>query len=423
MEARNRSYARAGGRNGAQPNNACAYMSDKEQQLFRRVVWPLAIAETIAWASMYYSFPALLTELERDLGWSKTQLSGAFTAALVISACLAPVVGRLIDRGFGRVVFTGSALLGALGLVLLSQVEELWQFYCVWIVMGIAMAGALYEICFALLTRVMGLRARRAITLVTLVAGFAGTVAFPTVHVLTDFLGWRGTVLVLSGVVATVAAPLILFASRISEVDSGVHLPAASQKPTAAVSVLRSAVFWLLALAFATIALDHGVLFTHILPLLDERGFGENTAVLAASLIGPMQVTGRLITMAIEKRVSSWGISIGSFVAMGIAGVSLFGSSSLPALLASFVFFQGTGYGVTSIIRPVVTAELLGRENFGLIAGFLAIPVIGMTAAAPTIAAVVWEYGGYDTVIALAIGATVVGLLAILGAARIAWKA
>ncbi len=46
---------------------------------FRRIVWPLAIAEIIMWAAMYYLFPALLLEWERDLGWSKTELSGAFT--------------------------------------------------------------------------------------------------------------------------------------------------------------------------------------------------------------------------------------------------------------------------------------------------------------------------------------------------------
>ena len=74
---------------------------------FRRIVWPLAVAETLVWAALYYLFPALLLEWERDLGWSKTELAGALTLALVISALLGPVTGRLIDRGFGRVVFSG----------------------------------------------------------------------------------------------------------------------------------------------------------------------------------------------------------------------------------------------------------------------------------------------------------------------------
>ena len=395
-------------------------MSVEERRSFRRIVWPLAIAETIVWASMFYSFPALLVDLERDLGWSKTQLSGAFTSALLISACLAPVAGRLIDRGFGRVVFAGSALLGALLLALLSQVEHLWQFYCIWIAMGFAMAGALYEACFVLLTKVMGGRARQAIILVTLVAGFAGTLAFPTVHVLTALYDWRGTVLTLSVAVIAVAVPLILFASQNLEGHDNAPSPAASQKPTEAMHVLQSVVFWLLAISFATIALNHGVLLTHILPILDERGADKDAAVLAASMIGPMQVAGRLAMMAAEKHVSSLSISMISFVAMGIAGVSLLNSSALPSLLVSFVVFQGAGYGVTSIIRPIVTAELLGRQNFGLISGFLAIPFIGAGAVAPIVAAIVWEFGSYDTVILLAIAASGVGFLAMFCAARMA---
>ena len=48
---------------------------------FRRIVWPLAVAETLVWAALYYSFPALLLEWERNLGWSKTELAGALTLA------------------------------------------------------------------------------------------------------------------------------------------------------------------------------------------------------------------------------------------------------------------------------------------------------------------------------------------------------
>ena len=59
---------------------------------------PLALAQLIVWASLYYSFPALLPDWEADLGWSKTQISGAFTSALLVTALLAPFAGRLIDR-------------------------------------------------------------------------------------------------------------------------------------------------------------------------------------------------------------------------------------------------------------------------------------------------------------------------------------
>jgi MFS family permease len=91
----------------------------------------------------------------------------------------------------------------------------------------------------------------------------------------------------------------------------------------------------------------------------------------------------------------------------------------VPTLLVAFVLFQGSGYGVTSIIRPVITAEFLGRKNFGVISGLLAVPFITATAAAPTVAAFVWEKGGYDRVILLALSAAGVGLVSLILAASL----
>ena len=170
------------------------------------------MAETIVWAAMYYSFPALLLEWEKDLGWSKTELTGALTLALLVCAVTAPFAGRIIDHGNGRTLLTGSALLGAILLILLSQVTQIWQFYAVWFLLGLAMAGCLYDACFALLTRTMGDKSKRAITLVTLVAGLAGTVSFPSATALAASIGWRGALLVFAGALVVIAAPLFWYA-------------------------------------------------------------------------------------------------------------------------------------------------------------------------------------------------------------------
>ena len=386
---------------------------------FRRIVWPLAIAQVIMWAGMYYMFPALLLEWERDLGWSKTELSGAFTLALVMSAVLAPGVGRIIDRGFGRRIFTGSAILGSLFLALLSMVTKLWQFYAVWIVIGMAMSGGLYEACFAILTRAMGTKAKQAITLVTLVAGFAGTLAFPGAHALVGIFGWRGTVLSFATVIILIATPLIWFGCRFSERQGETPKVIAGHETTETFGIFRSTRFWLLAVAYTMIALDHGVLLTHLLPLLDDRGIQSEAAVLAASMLGPMQVAGRLAMIAVGPRVSTLGIFIVAYISMAIAALSLLGSGTVPVFIVCFILFQGAGFGVMSIMRPVMTAELFGRNNFGLISGSLAVPYLGAAAAAPTIAAIICLVGGYDLVILFAIGASGFGLVSLLAAATL----
>ena len=378
---------------------------------FRRIVWPLAVAETLVWAALYYSFPALLLEWERDLGWSKTELAGALTLALMTSALLGPVTGRLIDRGGGRLVFSGSAALGAVLLAGLAWVEHLWQFYCVWFGIGVAMAGSLYDACFSVLTHSLGNAARKAITLVTLVAGFAGTLAFPSIHLLVGGLGWRNTVVIVAGVNLLIAVPLIWKACQHADQYRAAQRAPGSAHPSAASRALRTPVFWLLAVAFGMASVEHFSLLTHLLPLLSERGLSAEVAVLTASLIGPMQVAGRLAMLAVEKYVSTFWIALACFLAMSGAATALFCSKAVPLLLPLFVVLQGAGIGISSILRPVMTAELLGRAHFGVISGFLAIPSILAAALAPTLAALVWRMGGgYEMVILMAIVTAMIGL-------------
>jgi len=387
---------------------------------FRSIVWPLAIAETIVWAALYYSFPALLLEWERDLGWSKTELTGALTFALLVSAASAPIAGRFIDKGHGRALLTSSALFGACLLVALSQVTQLWQFYAVWFLLGLAMAGCLYDACFAILTRVMADQARRAITLVTLVAGLAGTVSFPSANALAAAVGWRGTFLVFAGVMAVIAAPLFWHASgRADNEPQAPPLPA-GLKMEAGLRLIRSPLFWCLAVCFIAMAFNHGVLINHLLPLLDERGVHKETAILAVSMIGPMQVSGRLAMMAAERHVSTSVLFIACTLAATTASLSLYGAAVIPYLLVGFVLFQGAGHGVVSILRPVITAEYLGRKDFGLVAGTLAAIYLVGYALAPTLGAFIWEIGSYDRVIEFALAMTLIAFAAIVVASQIA---
>ncbi|MEC9152700.1 MAG: MFS transporter [Pseudomonadota bacterium] len=385
---------------------------------YRRIVWPFAIAETIIWAAIYYSFPALLLTWEQDLGWSKMELTGAFTAALIVNALCAPMVGRLIDRGYGRFVFMGSMLLGAALLCVLSIVTQIWQFYAVWIAIGAAMAGCMYEPCFAIMTRSFQKDAKRAITLVTLVAGLAGTVSFPSAHALVEMMGWRMTVLVFAAVMVITTGPLVWIGCRAADRMAEGRAFVPSEKTQHALRILKTFAFWALALSFAMLALHHGMMINHILPIFDERGIAKETAVLAISMIGPMQVAGRLVMMAAERYVSTMVISACCFIAVFGASTALLGTSVMPSLIAIFVLLQGAGNGVVSIVRPVLIATLLSRRNFGAVSGMAATAFMAGTAFGPTFGSLIWEIGGYDLVINLAIAMPLVGLILLLAAAR-----
>jgi ethanolamine utilization microcompartment shell protein EutS len=383
-----------------------------------RPILYLAVGETLVWAALLYVFPAMIVRWEEAFGWSKTELTGAITLAIFMSALASPIAGRLIDHGLGAAMMAGSALAGGVCLVALSMVTTLVQFYVVWAIIGILLAGCLYDPCFALITRARGAEAKRGIILITLVAGFASTISFPAIHVLADDYGWRTAVQVFAGVVVFVAVPLMwLGASGVEK--TGTHPDrAASLSLAGRNAFLGRAVFWFLAVGFGFAAILHGVTLQHLLPILDDREISTDVAVMAASFIGPMQVAGRLAMIAAEKHVSIHGVTIACYGLMCGSVVLLLAAGSVPELLVAFVIFYGGAYGTLSIIRPLVARELLGGGNFGAKSGALSLIYLCGSASAAYLGSLIWGLGGYDLVLQTLLVLGVAGLILYLLARR-----
>ena len=387
-------------------------------KIYTQIVIPFAIVETVVWAAYFYSFPAFLPTWETSLGFSRTVLTGAFTISLIISALCAPLIGRLIDKGFGKQVFSGGTILAVIMLLLLSEVTEVWQFYAVWFGLGIAMSGSLYEACFAIITHSLGGNAKRAITIVTLIAGFAGTISFPSSHFLIENFGWRWAIIVFGFVVGLICTPLVIYSTQHAKQQSKLHAPKTSLKIFTVLGSLSKSSFWLIGITFTLLAFNHGIILSHILPILFERGLSTSFAILVASLLGPMQVIGRFIMLVLEKKISTLTICLVCFGSIFIAGWSLYFTNIIVVIVFLFVITQGCGYGVLSIIRPTVISEILGRKDFGVISGMLATGFVLGSAMGPILGSIIWGYGGYDCVIFVAILIPVLAIMSILGA----WK-
>jgi len=383
-------------------------------------IWQLAIAQTIVWAGLFYGFPALILRWETDFGWTKAELTGAVTLSIGLSAVFSPLAGRLIDRGLGARVLAGGALAGGLCMALLALVDSIWPFYLLWCLIGTSTAFCLYDACFAVVVRAEGRAARRSITLITLVAGLAGTLSFPLAHAIAEAFGWRSSCLAFAGLILVLGVPLMWQGARRLEAGAAAResVEETNGDSSAAGHFLRRPAFWLLALGFALLGLNHSTILNHLLPLLDERGIPSGMAVFAAAMIGPMQVAGRLAMMAVERHVSNRGITIACFVSVGLATISLITASLVPMMLVPFVILQGSGHGVTSIMKPLVIGDILGRANFGAISGSQAMIFKLTVAVAPFVGALLWELGTYDLVLWTMLGAAALGLALFL----LAWR-
>ena len=176
-----------------------------------RVVIALGISQTLAWAASYYIPAVLAVPMARELGLASSWVFGGFSAALVLSALIAPWVGRAIDARGGRVVLTASNLVLATGLVVLAAAQGPWVMLLGWLVMGVGISMGLYDAAFAALAGLYGRAARGPITGITLIAGFASTVGWPVSAVLEEVVGWRGACLAWAGLHLVLGLPLNLF--------------------------------------------------------------------------------------------------------------------------------------------------------------------------------------------------------------------
>jgi MFS family permease len=80
-------------------------------------------------------------------------------------------------------------------------------------------------------------------------------------------------------------------------------------------------------------------------------------------------------------------------------------------LLVGFVILFGGGYGVVSIIRPVIARDILGQQNFGAKSGALALLYLAGSASAPFLGSLIWQLGGYELVLPSLIVMAAIGLI------------
>jgi hypothetical protein len=134
-------------------------------------VGTLALTELTCWGILYYAFTVIQTPIERELGWSRSALTGAFSLALLLAGITAVPVGRWLDRHGPRALMTLGSCLATLLLLVLARVQTLPMFYLVWAGIGVAMAMVLYEPAFAVVATWFVRQRSRALTLLTLGGG------------------------------------------------------------------------------------------------------------------------------------------------------------------------------------------------------------------------------------------------------------
>jgi MFS family permease len=354
-----------------------------------RAIPILGLAQIISWGAIYYT-PVLVVPLIAEArGWSLTLSMAGFSVGLLAAGLASPFVGKWIDRFGGHRVMPAGFLAGAIALVAIGYVTNIAAYFAVWILLGFAMAGALYDPAFSTLARIFGSGARNAITLLTFIGGFASTVSWPITHLLIEKIGWQGTYQVYAGLLALVAAPLLAFTLPR---EHAAALPQPKQEgPKTKHLPAKGLPFVLVACAFALYMFIPSALSAHMLAIFDRAGIAPATVVTIGALFGPSQVTARFLEFTFARNRHPLVIACGAtgLLIFACAVLLFLGVSTIFA--GAFAILFGMANGLMTIARGTVPLALFGPSGYGRLMGKIAAPVLLMQAFGPIALAFVAE--------------------------------
>jgi MFS family permease len=372
----------------------------------------LAVTETVSWGILHYAFSVFLTPMERELGWSRAELTGGFSLSLLVMGAMAFPVGAWIDRHGPRPLMTLGSITASLLVVAWSRVTDLTSFYLIWAGIGVCAAAVLYEPAFAVIATWFTRKRGRALAIITFAAGLASTIFVPLSDVLLNAVGWRDATLYLGVLLAvTTILPHALILRRrpadLGLVPDGEPNRITSDAPPASVSLsgaLHNRFFWMLTAAFTLSFLAASAIRVHFIPFLIDSGIDASSAAVASGAIGIMQVVGRVFFAPLEARYSARAMVTGVFVMQAASMLILLAGPS-ALIIGAFLIIFGTSFGAKTLARAAVIADLFGASHFGRISSVNSIFLTVAATLAPVGAGLLYDAtGSYDLVLWLAVG-------------------
>lgn len=359
----------------------------------RRALTALCTTTVISYGALYYAFPVLAGAITGDTGWSRTAITAAFSAGNLLGAVAGIPVGRLLERHGPRPVMTAGSVLAAVALVGVALAPGLGWFLAAWLLAGVAMACVFYPPAFAALTGWYGADRVRALTTLTLVAGFASTIFAPLTAALAGHLSWRSTYLVLAALLAATTIPVHALALRLPwpRPRHGPNVGAASTR-----EVVTSHPFLVLLGAMTLAALALFAVVVTVVPLLTGRGLTPTTAAWALGLGGAGQVAGRLGYRRLAAHTSPRGRTAVVMLGGSVTALLLAVVPGPAALLLVASVLAGAVRGLFTLLEATLVSDIWGPERFASLNGIFNAPLTAANALAPSAGvAVAGALGGY----------------------------
>ncbi len=328
------------------------------------------------------SFGVFLKPFVQEFHSSRAAVSFAFTLHNLVFAAGLPFAGRLVDRfGARKVILPATVLVGLTLLASNFCFRRIWQLYLLYIIFGLAGSGA-GPVPYSDLVSCWFNRRRGLALGLTMFGLGAGAFVMPALaQKLIGIAGWRFAFSIFGAAILVFTVPVVatflkekpgpmlaatdgLFNDELSCRGTDDHRGLTLNQAR------RTGTFWVLLSAYLLLAASMQACFTHIVPVLADRGTPARAAALAASVCGAGLLVGRTGSGYLLDRFFAPRAAALIFGVAG-AGIAVLWSANSQGLGLTAAFMIGMGLGSEGDVMAYLTSRYFGLRSFGQIYGYL----------------------------------------------------
>jgi MFS family permease len=328
--------------------------------------------------AVQYAFGVFFKPMINEFGWSRALTSGAFSLSWIVQGVMSIVMGKLCDSLGPRIVVTISGFLIGISYILMSQINDSWQFYLLYGVLGGAGISGIVIPLGSTMARWFAKR-RNVMT----AFGFLGVsvgvlVGSPVSEMLITSYDWRIAYLLLGSivfiVVILVAQLLRKDPSQKQQVAYG-HLQERNvaeheDKVLTIKEAMKETQFWITFVIFFCLGYVNFGIFVHMVPHATDLGVDSASAAGIMAIMGASSGIGGFAFSVIADKIGNKKVFIVATSVIFLSLIFLLFANSLFMLQAYAVLFSIALGGCCMTQSPLV-ASIFGLRSHGLVFGAL----------------------------------------------------
>ena len=357
-----------------------------------------ALAIFISGPGQTFLISVFIDPVISELGWSRTLVSGLYTAGSLTAGVGVIFMGRLVDRYGARIMLLAVGVLFGLAALWMSAVDHPVKLYFAFAALRTLGQGSLGLITSTLIA-LWFVRLRGRAMAIGAIGGALSIATFPVMaHALISYTGWRNAWVVLALVIWVVLVPIVLLvrrspesvgllpdgkpAQQLKEQAVGTRASTAQEVDFSLSEALRTRTFWLLLLATSAFPLIGTGLSFHQISFLASKGIQRGVATAVFSIIGPSQLLGTFIAGFMTDRFPTRYLLV---LAQGLLIMAMLWTFLITSSWQAFTYgaILGLSMGFIMNVAAVIWPNYYGRLHLGSIRGVSMANMIVFAALGP----------------------------------------